>query len=124
MIKKIIPSLLCLAALTLLPVSASADWTLLEQHTITSSSAYQQRVEMAFLKTAFDVSNEDPQTANHAARLVLAEQVINGSGVPPRAFKLLHILNPALQGTQDPTDSDLLFTVSQQWNYFANQIAQ
>lgn len=113
--------LTALAALILLIAPAGADWTLLEQHTITSSASYQQRVEMAFLKTAFDVTNEDSGTANHAERLALAEQVISGSGVPPRAFKLLHILNPALQGTQDPTDSDILFTVAQQWNYFANQ---
>lgn len=74
---------------------------------------------MAFLKTALDVINEDPITASHAERLILALEVFKGTGVPPRAAKVLHLLNPALQGTLEPTDGDILFTVAQQWNYFA-----
>lgn len=114
-------ALTVLVAFFLFAAPVAADWTLLEQHTITSSSEYQQRVEMAFLKVAFDVTNEDSGTANHAARLELANEVISGAGVPPRAFKMLHILNPALQGSPNPSDSDLLFTVAQQWNYFSAQ---
>lgn len=103
-----------------LPLVARADWTLLQQNTITTSAEYQQRVEMAFLKVALDVINEAPETANHAERVTLANAVFKGSGVPPRAAKVLHLLNPALQGTLEPTDNDILFTVSQQWNYFAD----
>lgn len=114
-------TLLVICAILAFSISAHAEWTLLEQDTITSSAAYQKRVEMAFLKTALDVVNEDPQTASHAERLALANQVLWGSGVPTRAFKLLHILNPALQATPDPSDSDILFTVAQQWNTFAAQ---
>jgi hypothetical protein len=114
-------ALTTLASLLIFASPVAAQWTLQEQHDITSSAAWQQRVEMAFLKTAFDVTNENSGTANHPARLTLAQKVISGSGVPPRASKLLHILNPALQGSQNPTDNDILFTVSQQWDYFANQ---
>lgn len=95
-------------------------WTLLEQAVFSSAQDYSRRVQMAFLKTAQDVVSEDPQTADHAKRLILANQVISGSGVPIRAVATLHILNPALQVVGgEPTDNDLLFTVSQQWNYFA-----
>lgn len=95
-------------------------WTLEEQSVRTSTSPFPQRVFFAFLKTGFDVINEDPGTASHAERLVLANQVINGS-LPPRAVQLLPILNPALQ-VDNPSDNDILFTVSQQWNFFANRI--
>lgn len=97
-------------------------WNLAEQFDKTASTDYQKRVAQAFLKCAFDVTNEDAGTANHANRLKLAEQVISGSGVPPRAFQLLPILNPALQvESGDPTDNDLLFTVAGQWDRFSPQ---
>lgn len=95
-------------------------WDLLQQSQYTSASDYQKRVQFAFLETAQDVYTEDPETPNHAERLALANQVISGSGLPPRAFSILHILNPGLQVEGgSPTDNDLLFTVSQQWNYFS-----
>lgn len=102
-------------------------WTLNQQFTFTSDPAYRNRIGLAFLKLANDVTNEDPGTANHVKRLALATQVISGSGVPPRCYQLLPILNPALQvnvsdPTADPTDNDILFTVSQQWDYFANEL--
>lgn len=100
------------------------SWTLNQQFTFTSDPAYRNRIGLAFLKLANDVTNEDPTTANHVKRLALANQVISGSGVPPRCYQLLPILNPALQvpvndPTADPTDNDILFTVSQQWDYFS-----
>lgn len=96
-------------------------WTLLEQHQQISSADYRARIQMAFLNTAQNVITEDPQTPNHAARLVLAEQVIEGDGLPRRAVDILHVLNPGLQ-VENPTDSDILFTVSQQWDYFADVV--
>lgn len=95
-------------------------WTLAEQHVRSSAAEYANRLSFAFLKTAFDIINEDPQTANHETRLRLANQVVNGS-LPPRAVQILHILNPALQ-VEEPTDNDILFTVSQQWDFFANRL--
>lgn len=100
------------------------SWTLNQQFTFTSDPVYKNRIGIAFLKLANDVINEDVETNNHANRVELANQVINGSGVPPRCYQLLPILNPALQvpvndPTADPTDNDLLFTVAQQWDYFA-----
>lgn len=101
------------------------SWTLSQQFTNTSDPDYRNRMGLAFLKIANDITNEDPGTANHVKRLALANQVISGSGVPPRCYALLPILNPALQVTvndpkADPTDNDILFTVSQQWDYFAD----
>lgn len=99
-------------------------WSLQQQSDYTSASGYQKRIQFAFLKTAQDVVSEDTETANHAERLTFANQVISGSGMPPRATSILHILNPALQvDGGDPTDNDILFTVSQQWNYFAGVVA-
>lgn len=95
-------------------------WNLQEQHERVNTSPYPQRLSMAFLKTAFDVVNEDPGTTNHTQRLVLANQVVNGV-LPSRAVQILHILNPALQ-VDNPSDNDILFTVSQQWDFFANRI--
>lgn len=96
-------------------------WTLLEQHQQISSADYRARIQMAFLNTAQNVMAESDQTANHAERIALAERVINGDGMPRRAVEMLHILNPGLQ-VADPTDSDILFTVAQQWEYFAAQL--
>lgn len=97
------------------------SWSLSQQFTYTSDSDYRNRIGLAFLKLANDVTNEDPGTANHVKRLALATQVINGSGVPPRCYQLLPTLNPALQVDGGvPTDNDILFTVSQQWDYFAD----
>jgi hypothetical protein len=115
-------SIMAMAMLTTTQ-SATADWTFLEQHTISTSSEYQQRVEMCFMNVAFDVLNEPGNTANHANRVALANRVLWGEGVPPRAFKLLHILNAALQGSPTPSDGDLEFTVAGQWDTFANALA-
>lgn len=96
------------------------SWTLSQQFTFTADADYRNRIGLAFLKLANDVTNEDPTTANHVKRLTLANQVISGSGVPPRCYALLPILNPALQVDGGvPTDNDILFTVSQQWDHFA-----
>lgn len=101
------------------------SWTLNQQFTYTSDAAYKNRMGLAFLKIANDITNEDPTTPDHVKRLALADQVISGSGVPPRCYQLLPILNPALQvtvndPTADPTDNDILFSISEFWNYFAD----
>lgn len=101
------------------------SWTLNQQFTYTSDPNYKNRIGLAFLKLANDITNEDPTTPDHVKRLALADQVISGSGVPPRCYQLLPILNPALQvtvndPTADPTDNDIIFTVSEFWNYFAD----
>ncbi len=97
------------------------SWSLLQSFQYTSAADYRNRVIHAFLKTADQVVNESPSESNHAARLALANQVISGTGLPPRAFEMLPVLNPGLQvDGGDPTDNDILFTVSQQWDYFAN----
>lgn len=95
------------------------SWTLQQQFEYTSATSYQHRIYFAFLKTANDIRNEASNTTNHVARLALAEKVINGDGPPKRAVMLLHVLNPALQvDGGEPTDNDLLFTISQQWDFF------
>lgn len=95
-------------------------WTLEQASTYTKVQAYRDRIGQAFLKIAQDVVTEDPGTANHAQRLVLANQVIKGSGIPSRAYEMLPRMNPALQVDGGvPTDNDILFTVSQQWDAFA-----
>jgi hypothetical protein len=93
-------------------------WSLEEQYTRASNAVWSNKLRMAFLKTAFDVTNESDQTPDHTQRLALANQVIDGD-MPNQAVFLLPILNPALQ-VDNPTDNDILFTVSQQWNFFAN----
>lgn len=99
------------------------SWTLRQQFDYTAAADYRNRIGQAFLKLANDVTNESANTANHMARLTLADQVISGSGVPPRCYALLPILNPALQVDGGvPTDNDILFTVSQQWDYFSNAL--
>lgn len=98
-------------------------WTLLEKATFTAATDYRARIGQAFLKLANDVVNESGSTTNHANRLTLAEQVISGSGVPSRCYELLPVLNPALQvDGGEPTDNDIIFTVSQQWDFFANEL--
>jgi len=96
-------------------------WSLTELYEKSSSTDFNNRVQMAFLKTAVDVQNESEQVENHEDRLALASQVINGTGLPTRTVAMLALRNPALQ-VESPTDSDILFTVSQQWNYFAGVI--
>lgn len=94
-------------------------WSYLELYNNSNSSELNNRVQMACLKIAVDVQNEDPGTSNHASRLVLANRVVNGSGLPSRVVALLALRNPALQ-VASPTDSDIDFTVSQQWDFLSS----
>lgn len=96
------------------------SWTLDQQTNYSNDSQYRNRIQMAFFSVANDVENESSSATNHIARKALADRVLYGAGVPPRAASILHILNPALQVDGGvPTDNDILFTVSQQWDYFA-----
>lgn len=95
--------------------------TFAEQFTTFDSAAFQQRLLMCLLKTAQNIVSEDPQTTNHAKRLQLAEKVIRETVIPFRMNLLLPVLNPALQ-VEAPSDSDIEFTVAQQWGYFADRL--
>lgn len=95
--------------------------TLIQQFNLFDSADFQRRLLMCLLKCANNIVNEDPETANHANRKLLAEKVIRETVIPFRMNLLLPVLNPALQ-VESPTDSDIEFTVAQQWNYFANRL--
>lgn len=95
--------------------------TFLQQFTLFDSAEFQQRLLMCLLKASQNIVAEDPQTANHAKRVFLAEKIIRETVIPFRMNLLLPILNPALD-VAAPTDSDIEFTVSQQWDYFANRL--
>lgn len=47
--------------------------TYADVYTLLNDGPTQQRVEVACLKTAYNVSNEDPGTTNHANRLAWAK---------------------------------------------------
>jgi len=94
-------------------------WSNYLQTVLTDRPEYISRIHTSFQKVAVAVTQESTQTEHHADRLALAERVINGAGVPTRAHKILHTLNPALQATPEPTDADIEFSVTEHWNYFA-----
>lgn len=95
--------------------------TFLQQFALFDSAEFQQRLLMCLLKVAQNIVNEAPETANHAARLLLAEKIIRETVIPFRMNLLLPVLNPALD-IAAPADGDIEFTVAQQWDYFANRL--
>lgn len=89
--------------------------TLIEIHNLAvGAPSLQQRFYAARLRAAWDVRNEAPATANHAARLVWANKVLNdyqGSGSFYEYSTFL--ANATIQAAGNAaTDNDILFVVN------------
>jgi hypothetical protein len=83
-----------------------------------------QRTQVAISHAANDVINEDPATANHANRIVWANEVLAN---PERMMNLemsLVVQNPTIETEgNNATDNDIQFVVNGLVNPYANAIA-
>src|SRR4029077_9057749 len=79
----------------------------------------QQQIEVAVIKAAEDISNEDPATINHANRLMWASWANKNSSVAWNPFAWPVAMNPSIQASvqadpsgQSVSDSDVQFVVN------------
>lgn len=79
---------------------------------------FRSRVEYLAMKSAIAVANEDPATANHAARLTFAKKIMGGTA--PMGEIALAVLTNATIANQGnaSSDSDLEFTINSIFNAF------
>lgn len=85
-------------------------------YSLSQDTVFRARVEVAVVTMARDVFQEDAGTANHAARLALANKVV----ASPAGYAATFSLGVAVQrgdGTQG-TDGDLYSAVSFLWNLY------
>jgi hypothetical protein len=82
------------------------------------------RTQIAISNASYNVINEDPGTANHANRIMWANNVLAS---PERMMNLemaIVVQNPTIQNAGDAAaDSDIQFVVNGLVDYFANAIA-
>ena len=81
----------------------------------------------ACLKAAYDISNEDPGTANHVNRIAWADVVLSGTRdeVEQKAIEMLRYgvaSNATIQAAGDAaTDNDVQYVVNSQINILATE---
>ena len=84
-----------------------------------------KQVAVACSKAAYDISNEDPETANHANRFRWARKVLASNDAPlteagAMIWKVLE--NAVIQAAPDTSpDGDVLFVVISLVDVFANR---
>ena len=99
--------------------------TLLERYDLQYvHTLLRQRTQIAIESAAYDVLNEDPATANHANRILWANDTL---AYPERMTNLemaMVVQNPTIQAEGDnAADGDIQFVVNGLVDYFANAIA-
>lgn len=103
--------------------------SVLDRIATATDATFAARVAMILMKSAIDVTNEDPTTANHANRLRFAQMHIKGM-VNAKLIGAAIIANnattqanidgsPSLLGSNIP-DGDIEFVIGQLFNNFAN----
>ena len=82
------------------------------------------RTQVAICNAAYNVLNEDPAAANHANRILWANDTLAN---PERMMNLemsMVVQNPTIQAEGDnAADSDIQFVVNGLVDYYANAIA-
>ena len=89
----------------------NGQWDLAQDHT------FHRRVQQAAVKSAIAVAAEDPETANHAARLAWGNKIL----LSPEGYGktiAYGVLTNTLLGMAS-SDSDIEFTVNSMWNAYA-----
>ena len=90
-----------------------------------ADSVLRQQIAVAMFKTAVDIINEDPSTANHYNRLAWARKVTNSNSAPVTEaekwiWKVLE--NSTIQAAPTTsTDNDVQFAVNSIISYIVQQ---
>jgi hypothetical protein len=82
------------------------------------------QTQIAISNSAYNVLNEDPSTANHANRLIWANNALANFERMMNLEMSLVVQNPTIQAEGDnAADSDVQFVVNGLVDYYANAIA-
>lgn len=81
--------------------------TFLQSGLATRDDRFRLRVHACLYKLAQDVRSEPPDAENHAARVTLADSIVNGGWVPLDRFVWLCAANPTIAATVTETDGDV-----------------
>ena len=82
---------------------------------------FQKKCKLLFIKAAVAVASEDETTANHAARLAFAKQVLYGT-ISSVQLAYAVLTNTTIQGkinADEDYDSDLEYVVNSVYDSFA-----
>lgn len=93
-----------------------------ELYDLMQSDPIQNKVRVAVVDAAIAIKNEDPQTANHAARLEWANSAISDpNGTATKVSRYVVVANKSLTAQQitDLTDSTIFDHVAASINLFA-----
>jgi hypothetical protein len=99
--------------------------TFLERHALQyGHTLLRQRTQIAIEQGAYDVSNEDAGTANHANRLLWSQTALNNPTKMMDLEMALLVQNPTIAGAgDDSTDSDIQFVVNGLIDVYGNALA-
>src|SRR4029077_4215408 len=99
--------------------------TLLERYDLQyMHTLLRQRTQIAIESAAYDVLNEDPGTANHANRILWANDTLAYAERMMSLEMAMVVKNPTIQAEGDnAADGDIQFVVNGLVDYFANAIA-
>lgn len=85
---------------------------------LAGDAGFLKKVERAIVTAAIDVKAENPATANHAARAVLATRVLGNPAASAAQMAIGVVTNVAI--SSGSSDSDIQFTVNSQWDAYAS----
>lgn len=88
-----------------------------DQYNLGRDVSFIAKVQMAIIKSAIAIRAEDPETADHAKRDILAKRVLEQPDNWAHNFALGVVSNAAI--TTEATDGDIEFTVNSIWNAYA-----
>lgn len=87
---------------------------------VSGGEGLKERVGGACLKAAYDIVNEDPVTANHANRMIWAQEVLQNFMTKANQMYLTVLANATIQASgTNSTDNDIQFVVNSLINQFA-----
>jgi len=90
--------------------------TFVDQFALLRDETFVGRVQVAIVKAAIAIQNEDPSVSNHAARSALAYAVLLNPEHYARLMAVGVANNPVI--TALSTDADIEFTVNALWNAY------
>jgi hypothetical protein len=80
---------------------------------------FRLRVALGCVEAAVDICAEDPQTAGHALRKALAQEVLAAPLVGGQRFIFAVATNDTVSTNGAATDSEISFVVASTWNALA-----
>jgi hypothetical protein len=80
---------------------------------------FRLRVALGCVEAAVDICAEDPQTAGHAQRKALAQEVLAAPIVGAQRFVFTVATNDSISAAGTATDNDIAFVIASNWNALA-----